>query len=195
MPLEIAHLTTDGKDIHGSDIGSNKDVTTQKSSDVLRMLNEQKPMFIKFYAEWCGHCKTIDPIWQKLIERVKKTYKDKNFAIVEIEEKVKDENVKKLMSETKDLVVNGFPTVGTITYDNNKKPVFKSYEDGRNEDTMFNYITDQLVKHMKGGAGHRRTHKRKRSNNKRSIKRKRSNHKRSNHKRSNNKRSNNKRRH
>ena len=120
MPLEIAHITSNGKQIDESDIDPKK-VTTQKSSEVIRMLNEGKPMFIKFYAVWCGHCKTMDEPWQGLIEQVKTAYADKNLAIVEVEEKIRDDNINKLINETKNLVVNGFPTIGTITYDNNKR--------------------------------------------------------------------------
>ena len=53
--LEIAHITIDGKEIDKTTNIDNKKVTTQKSSDVLSMYLNKKPMFIKFYATWCGH--------------------------------------------------------------------------------------------------------------------------------------------
>jgi len=165
--FENAHITIDGKEIdEETDISKNKEVTTQKSSEVLRMFNAKKPMFIKFYANWCGHCKTIDGPWKQLVKASKAKYADKNIALVEIESKIMKE-VNKITSETKNLKVDGFPTIGSITYENNKA-IFTPYNGERNANAMLKAIDELANKTIKQTGGRRRImNKRKRKTAKR----------------------------
>jgi thiol-disulfide isomerase/thioredoxin len=160
--LEIAHITVDGKEIDEKTNINPKEVTTQKSSDVLRMFNTNKPMFIKFYANWCGHCVTIDPHWKKLVAEVKSKYADKNIAIVEVESKIMNADINKIVSGAKELgKVDGFPTVGLI---HNKK--WTPYNGERTTDAMLKYMEKNMPdKKMAGGARRKRSSssKRKRS--------------------------------
>ena len=166
MPLEIAHITIDGKKTDEETPIDEKNLTTTKMSDVIRMFNEKKPMFIKFYANWCGHCKVMEKPWEELIAGVKKneSSKDKNFAIVEVESKIMNKEINKIIATTKNLgKVDGFPTIGTITYEGaDKKPVFTTYDGGRTTKDMLEFVLDKknkLVSEMGGGA--RRTRRRK----------------------------------
>ena len=147
--LEIAHITIDGKEINEKTDINPKEVTTQKSSDVLRMFNDNKPMFIKFYANWCGHCHDIDKPWKQLIADVKSKYADKNVAIVSVESKKMNEDINKIVSGAKGLgKVDGFPTIGLI---HNK--TFTPYNGDRTYKAMFKYMEDEVItKKMAGGA-------------------------------------------
>ena len=146
-------------------------------NQIFGLIDKKVPMFIKFYANWCGHCKTMAPEWQKLIEQAKKDHKGKNIAIVEVEEETikKDGFTDKLKTRVKSLDVNGYPTIGTITYNNNGA-VFKPYNKGRVQEAMteeVNALANGKQGGGKQGGGGKGKGKRKRSS-KRTTKRKRS---------------------
>lgn len=161
--LEIAHLTIDGKEIDEKTAIDKNEVTTQKPSDVLRMYNNKKPMFIKFYANWCGHCKTIHEPWKNLIKMVKdpsNKISDKNFAIVSVESRIINKEIDKIISRTQNLKVDGFPTIGFIKYDKNSNAVFTDYNGKRDENGMLEFVKSNIVNsthndntknNMKGG--------------------------------------------
>ena len=133
-------------------------------NQMVDMLDKKVPMVIKFYAEWCGHCKTLAPEWKKVIENANSKHKGKNIAIVAVEEQImkKDGFMKTLEARVKSLDVNGFPTVGTITYNNGA--VFKPYDKKRIEKEITEEV-DALANAKQNGGKRSRT---KRSRTKRS---------------------------
>jgi len=63
--------------------------------------NNSKPTMMLFHAKWCGHCKTLMPVWKKFKEQA-------NIDVIEYEA---DEDPDK-MSENN---VKGFPTIKCST--------------------------------------------------------------------------------
>jgi thiol-disulfide isomerase/thioredoxin len=198
--LKIAHITLDGKEIdEETDIKAAADLT-QKSSDVLEMYTKKTPMFIKFYATWCGHCKTNDVFWKELVKKAREepAIKNANIAIVEVESKIMNKDINKII-ETEGLKeVRGFPTIGMITYPGGKAK-FTSYDGDRKTGPMFAAVKELATGKQSGGAklsgGAKRkvTRKHRKTTYRKSMKSKRSGSKRSGSKRSGSKRSGSKR--
>ena len=171
MGIEVVHITADGKDIDG------KEISKTDPKVVLTLFNGGTPMFAEFYANWCGHCKTLAPEWKKLIETIK-VPNDQTLAIVSVESAVINKDIEKVIEQSGLGKVNGFPTIGLI-----KEKKFISYEGKRDASSMLKFINENVGSKMGGGGGRstRKRTKRKRSS---TIKRKRSSTRKRNNKRS-----------
>ena len=90
---------------------------------------------IKFYAPWCGHCKTMVPTLKKLADE------NDNTDVVYGSVDCTDENMgnDKL---TEVAQIQGFPTIFTIHPSGKLSP----YKDGRDEDSVLKHIDRQVRK-------------------------------------------------
>jgi len=72
----------------------------------------KKTIVCKIYANWCGHCQTLKPVWAELKNLM---HADKNVTMIEIEESEMKEKIGKLRNICKkNIDVNGFPTIVKI---------------------------------------------------------------------------------
>jgi thiol-disulfide isomerase/thioredoxin len=74
------------------------------------MTNTKKILIGKVYANWCGHCVSLKPEWQKMKSHIKKYFKHIHFIEAESSQtsKIKD------ITRKHNLNVQGYPTLFKI---------------------------------------------------------------------------------
>ena len=83
---------------------------TRKRSTLIK--KNKKTIVCKIYANWCGHCQTLKPVWAELKNLM---HADKNVTMIEIEESEMKEKIGKLRNICKkNIDVDGFPTIVKI---------------------------------------------------------------------------------
>jgi protein disulfide-isomerase A1 len=89
-------------------------------------IKTNKYVFVKFYAPWCGHCKSMTPAYIKLAQRMKAA--EKGVPITKV-----DASTQTSLGER--FAANGYPT---LTLFINGEPV--EYSGSREEDSLYNWI-------------------------------------------------------
>jgi len=127
----------------------------------------KKVLIGKVYANWCGHCQSLKPEWEKMKKDLtSKMKKMKKYSIefVEIEEQEQDK-LAEFKERFPNLSVNGYPTI------------FKSYGNGleyyqgeRRADKMGNWLIIQKHTRTMGGNKSKRG-RNKKTKNKKTLKR------------------------
>ena len=103
-----------------------------KSSEV-----DNKVNILFFYADWCGHCKTFKPEFQKFQDTLHLTVPENKYQIKWMN--ADDESTKREMSKYD---ITGFPTV---ICDNQKKHVVTKYNGQRTEKALLEYFKPLIV--------------------------------------------------
>jgi thiol-disulfide isomerase/thioredoxin len=99
--------------------GINAHIGDVRGSFEFEAFDNSQPMFIMYYAEWCGHCKRTKPEFSKLLESYNGPVKIQmiDCEAPENAELVKSQNIK------------GFPTIRY--YPNGLSENFQEYNSGR----------------------------------------------------------------
>ncbi|KAG9775680.1 protein disulfide-isomerase A4 precursor, partial [Aureobasidium melanogenum] len=117
----------------------------------VEMLNDQtfkteiggdKDVIVAFTAPWCGHCKTLAPIWEKLAN----DYANEPTVLVA---KV-DAEAENAKATAQKQGIKGYPTIKFFPK-GSTEPV--AYEGGRSEDALVKYINEKAGTHRTVGGG------------------------------------------
>ena len=86
---------------------------------------------VLFYADWCGHCKKIKPVWEEAASEIND--KDKHKKMLKVNCGGGSEKEKEIMEKYK---IDGYPTIILFT---NGKP--SQYEGARNKDAFIEALS------------------------------------------------------
>jgi len=106
------------------------DVTVLTPANFDEIVNSEKDVLVEFYAPWCGHCKSLAPVWDKLATAFKN---EAGVVIAKV-----DADAHKDIASKHD--VSGFPTLKFFSkYDKTGE----KYESGRDLDSLVAYINEK----------------------------------------------------
>jgi protein disulfide-isomerase A1 len=92
------------------------------------VLDNDRDVFVAFYAPWCGHCKKLAPVWEQLGAKYKKT---DQIVIAKMDSTLNEIDVP-------NVVVKGFPSLYFFPGNNKGKPV--KYDGKRTLESMAAYV-------------------------------------------------------
>ncbi|XP_050423081.1 protein disulfide-isomerase A3 [Adelges cooleyi] len=110
-------------------------VAVAKNFDDL-VINNGVDTLVEFYAPWCGHCKSLAPVYEQVAEKLK----DEAVSLVKIDATAND--------VPSSFDVRGFPTLYWLPKDNKAKPI--RYEGGRDVNDFIKYIASKATNELNG---------------------------------------------
>ncbi|KAM6504532.1 protein disulfide isomerase [Amanita muscaria] len=112
---------------------SASNVVELDSSNFDSFIGKGKPALVEFYAPWCGHCKTLAPIYEQLADAF--AHANDKVIIAKVDA---DGDGKPL---GKKYGVSGFPTLKWFGADGGRDP--EPYESGRELDNLVSFVTEK----------------------------------------------------
>jgi protein disulfide-isomerase A6 len=106
-----------------------KDLIPTNFDDVV--LKAGKPALVEFFAPWCGHCKTLAPVYEELAQ---------TFAFAEDKVTIAKVDADENRSLGKRFSVQGFPT---IKWFDGKSDKPEEYSGGRDIESLSAFITEK----------------------------------------------------
>jgi len=94
------------------------------------VLDSTKDVLVEFYAPWCGHCKSLTPIYDALAKKL--SYND-NLVIAKIDGTA---------NEIEGVSVQGFPTIKLWPANNKATPI--DFDGERTEEGFLKFLREQL---------------------------------------------------
>ena len=92
------------------------------------VLESNKPALVEFFAPWCGHCKTLAPIYEELAQQF-------DFAKDKVSIAKVDADAEKSLGQR--FGVQGFPT---LKWFDGKSDQPEDYEGGRDLDSLTDFV-------------------------------------------------------
>ncbi|KAK3063487.1 hypothetical protein LTS18_015102, partial [Coniosporium uncinatum] len=106
-----------------------KDLTPNNFDDLV--LKSGKPALVEFFAPWCGHCKTLAPIYEELASTFESSSSKLTIAKVDADEH---------KSLGKRFGIQGFPT---LKWFDGKSDTPQDYSSGRDLESLQSFITEK----------------------------------------------------
>lgn len=114
--------------IYNNEYSDSSDDYSDKLNNNITVIEEVKPNITLYYANWCPHCNSLKPIWNKFYEKNKDNGKY-DIKIVDCSESCPNPDVE------------GYPT---ILLTNNKGKVLDFSGEIKNEKDLENYVLSNL---------------------------------------------------
>lgn len=105
-------------------------VLVGKSFDEI-VRNTHHDVLVEFYAPWCGHCKTLTPIYDLI---AKKIQHNKNIVLAKIDSTA---------NEVVGLNISGFPTIKFFRNGSKNAPI--DFEGERTEEGIIKYLREKTT--------------------------------------------------
>lgn len=95
-------------------------------------LQHKNPFFLVFYANWCGHCKTLSPMMEALAKKYVSMSKPKPVAAIDCAQHNLDSSFQN--------IVEGYPTIFSV-----KGNSCKRYNGERSLEALENHLNERRV--------------------------------------------------